>query len=479
MAIIGIDDAPTAASLPTALTSPNAGTDATIAALTNGTTNISGKVAIVGFRGTTLSIASGPGITTITNGVGDVVAAILDTSSSRTLSQSLQINLGVNDVNRNPQTVSASSFTTSGSGNKTVVLSNLTINGGVEVATGSGEDSIGFEDVVVNGILPGALPTAPLVDGVRGGVEIASGSEGTGKGDVVYFAGELFVANDLRINTESGDDGVFFDGNTSLRGGATTETQGVGGDLLIDLAAGDDTLSAEFIEVTGFTQVQGNSGNDTIVLGGNSILTGSALVSGGSGNDIISVDSLTANGSSAGPTGAPVGLVISGNLGDDQVAVGVLLPAIQKVQISGGQGNDTAQVSDPSVLISRLGYSEATENQGMVIVPSTVAANLAKTRSFFTAILVPQSSDDTGTTAEDTTLNVTARQWPVGERHAQVAHWRGLGGDVARRPTGIARAKHAARNDDRQRGRFVLVRSGGERQLDPRRRTDGVPLRAG
>jgi hypothetical protein len=416
IAVIGIDSVPTATSLPTALTAPNAGADTTIAALMNGSTNVSGKVAIIGFRGTTLLVdASGPGVTTVTNASGAVVAAILDTPSPQTLARALQVNLGVDNDFRLPAGLSASAFQSNGmgDGNKTVVLSNLQIRGAVEVATGLGEDSIGFEDVVVFNdpglpLRPSQMPNAPLIDGVRGAVEISTGSEGAGEGDVLYFAGEFGALGDVRINTEGGDDGVFFDGLTQLRGGTQTESHFVEGDLLIDLAAGDDTLSVDFMEVTGRTLVQGNAGNDTILVGGNSILTGSALISGGSGNDIISVENVTANGSSAGPTGAPVGLVISGNLGDDHVSVGILLPAIQKVQISGGQGNDTAQVSDPSVLISRTGYSEGTENQGMVIVPSTVAANLAKTRSFFTAILVPQSSDDTGTTAEDTTLSVPA-----------------------------------------------------------------------
>lgn len=408
VAIIGIDSAPSAATLPTALTAPNAGAAATIAALTNSGTDISGKVAIIGFRGTTLNIAAGQGVTTVTNSSGAVVAAILDTGSPRYLARSLQINLGVNDANRNPSGLSSSSFSTAGTGNKTVVLSNVFIDGGVEIATGNGEDSIGFEDVVVNGILPGTLPPTPFIDGVRGGLEISTGSEGTGRGDALYFAGELFVANDVRINTESGDDGVYFDGLTSLRGGTTTETQEVAGDLLIDLAAGNDTLVAEYLEVGGQTQVQGSSGNDTIVVGGGSIFTGFALLSGGSGNDIFSVEDTTPNGTTTGPTGEPTGMVISGNLGDDSAAI--LLPAIQKVRFSGGQGNDTAQVSDPSILISRAGFSEATENQGTVTVPSSVDANLASTRSFFTAILVPQSNDDTGTTPQGITLTVNAAQ---------------------------------------------------------------------
>ncbi len=137
------------------------------------------------------------------------------------------------------------------------------------------------------------------------------------------------------IDTGSGNDtvsGQMSSGTLALGSGTDTVNllvQGISDPILfVTAGSGNDNLTIEGLNAA--LNVQGEAGNDTIVLN-DLVFLSSHNVDGGDGNDTI-----TASGGAS---------VVAGGLDDDSLAV-TAMTIVQDV--SGGDGNDTIVVSGPA-----------------------------------------------------------------------------------------------------------------------------------
>ncbi len=408
VAFIGIDDTPAATAIPTALTSPNDGASQTLGDLSLSNAALAGKVAIIGLRGTTFNVSTAVSadVTPITRGA-DVIGVILNNTANRTIDQQVYVDLGVDIASRINTNRTYTAFNVRGTGNKTVVFSNLSLMNGLEVATGDGTDVIGFEDTFVGGFLPTFPDSQPLLEGVGGSLEIASGSEASGTGDVIYFTGQTEIENDLRINTEGGDDDVLFDGGNSFRGTSGTRVM-IGEDLLLSAGNGADLVALTNVDIGGESLVSLSNGDDVFNADGAAFADTIQVLGEGQTDTLRFANSSFAGTNADKLLGAAAfaftGLIASGGTGDDSTVLETTthsLPAL----IVGGFGNDTTSIrsSGSPTFLDRFGYNEATENTNgsQFTAPSQVATRLTETRALFRSILVPESAADTSTVLED------------------------------------------------------------------------------
>ena len=474
VAFIGVDEIPTR-------------TGETVPALTNGSQPINGQVAIVGLRGTFFdpSVGSDPNFTPLTKG-GNIVGVIINGSSNRTIADMVRVNLGVNSSDRLDPTYpdpdrpnsKTSPFATvfdrskSGTGNKMVVFSHLTFAAGLEVVTGNGKDLIAFEDVDIKGSLPASpvvvQPHKLLVDGnstvsTGGTLAIATGNEGTGEGDLIFFTGGVQTQFDLRLNTEDGDDQVHFDALKNFRDLSDLTFESlfqltssntvpkdrtfVGEDLLMDLGRGDDLLVSNGLFVRDVSLISGSVGNDIIDLE-NSLFLNTAQIVAGAGDDSFFVFNSAFGGSVAEKLFLQAafrndnltnnaGLILSGETGNDSFFASRLtlrenqffdarLPfdsAFGVVAYSGGFGTDQLDYGSgySAQLIFDIGGTRPEgqlETLRIDQLPATffqagaggrtntrlalADSLITKARALFNSILVPKSVGDAdATTNED------------------------------------------------------------------------------
>jgi hypothetical protein len=439
VAFVGIDATPTIASLGAALPDPNNGSTAILQDLTDGASPTAGKVALIALAGTVLDVSSVNPIdaTAIRKGPNptDPVVALLFNVTNRTLAQQVVVNLGVDAASRYTNIFNSSTaFATKGSGNKVVAFSSLTINNGVEVVTGNGTDFVAFEDVTVNGTLGASAAAQPLINGLRGTVEVVT--NGSGEGDVVYFTGNVAIQNDLRISTEDGADDIYLDGSNSFRtgGGSTGSGQiSVGEDLLISSGGGNDIVHLGNAIISGESLITTGNGDD-ILVDADGIYSDSAQFALGNGNDTahltgssfegIEADKIFAN--AANPY-LDASLILSGQSGIDLFALdGVSLSSTPSGPPSsatspgafafGGTGSDSAFLRNTTAsqisFENRPTFDEATENVIQVPplgspfpdVPARAVTRQDEIRQLFGRIVVPQSGSFAGTTPENVTL---------------------------------------------------------------------------
>lgn len=225
-----------------------------------------------------------------------------------------------------------------------------------------------------------------------------------GDGDDVIRAdlteGEIFggEGDDLIETTSSGATTVFgMEGNDTILGSGVDIFGGEGDDTItstpfdpfddteiqtIEAGSGADHVTAE----AGNVIVHGRSGNDTLIVGGNSqayagsgddeitITDGNTLAVGGSGDDILTVDLMVEPGSDmSAETGGPdyaasddLGIVLQGGTGADMFDIDATLNHVQ-----GGTSTPTLQTTitdfTPGEDVISIDFANNVSSQGDIL----------------------------------------------------------------------------------------------------------------
>jgi cyclophilin family peptidyl-prolyl cis-trans isomerase len=217
-------------------------------------------------------------------------------------------------------------------------LGTETVNGvsrGIRMDLLAGDDLVVLNNVYTAG--PIAINTGDGNDIVRMGDDARVSTRqnlslllGTGNDNVQIR--RVYVTGDITVDGEAGDDSILVLGSTensqSVLGassaGATTLR---GGD-------GNDSIQARFSFVVGPWKVEGGAGADAIGLVTSSA-SGDVTVSGGDGDDLLAVDT----------NFFVTSLTISGNGGSDSFALKNSI-MLQSATLVGGDGNDNSDVAN-------------------------------------------------------------------------------------------------------------------------------------
>lgn len=235
---------------------------------------------------------------------------------------------------------------------------NVTIGGNVTINTGNGNDDVSFSNFGHLTIATDDPNTsAKLQLNLGAGDDFADflGAEGSdssfnGDGDVsvnggagdddlfVIFGGEggAVIGKNLTVDSAAGDDFVEVL-NVDFR---TNSSTSIGGNAVINLGAGNDTLSAgNSDDLFGFIFDFGAPDNKqpAIENGDNRFdVEGNVSVDGSSGDDIIALGGISTGQNNVGTVGD---LTVRAGTGDDTV-LGVDLHVRRNLTVAGAQGND-------------------------------------------------------------------------------------------------------------------------------------------
>jgi large repetitive protein len=145
------------------------------------------------------------------------------------------------------------------------------------------------------------------------------------------------------------------DGDNVVTIGAATAPTPIGGNLVIQSAAGNDAIALERVAVTGLTSITTGAGNDTLTIDNGSTFTGTFVADTGSGNDIISIAQSVG---AAAPVTFTGNAVILAGAGYDTLQLG-------RPVASGGDANSQALfVAAPSKVDGGLGNSTFDDEAG-------------------------------------------------------------------------------------------------------------------
>jgi hypothetical protein len=212
-----------------------------------------------------------------------------------------------------------------GNGANLLVATASTIGTTFTYTGGTGADTVATGDVAVAGSM--AVITRGGADEVFTSLEdIGTTAVGrfltidTGAGnDVVAVSGT--VEGSLSVSTGDGADEIFV--NEAV----------VGGNVVINSGAGDDTVEATEIEVGRVFQAFLGNGNDSLT-GATWIVNGSVSIDGGMGNDELTLEDLAVE--------RFITLLLGS--GDDNVSIATTTAI--SIYVAGGAGDDTLTIDD-------------------------------------------------------------------------------------------------------------------------------------
>lgn len=245
-----------------------------------------------------------------------------------------------------------------GDGNDEVEIRGLVLQSALTVRTGSGDDSTDIQHINVRGI------------------EV-SGNDGN---DVMQFD-NVFSRRSIVIRGNDGDDTVAIGAMAANRDG------------VIDTGNGNDSLAVDNLGIKeNMSLLFGNGDDEALIAGETYGYRGNIVL--GAGDDSLSI--LPATNEAAARFRRS--LTISGNSGDDTIAMDASVTANKRARIDGGTDDDAIQQGDANLRRSTIGNFESEE-----------VTDLSTQLDAFYASLAANDIDVTrfGGTATDTTTRLT------------------------------------------------------------------------
>lgn len=215
------------------------------------------------------------------------------------------------------------------SGNLTIATDSPNTFAKLQVNLGAGDDFFDYDGFFFDG-----------EDGGGGGLNIdgdVSVNGGAGNDDIILdFAGATVIGKNLTVDSAAGDDFVEVL-NEDFR---TNSSTSIGGNVVINLGAGNDTLAAgNSSDLFDFIFDFGDPDNKQPALekGDNRFdVEGNVSVDGSSGDDAIALGGISTGQNDVGTVGD---LTVRAGTGDDTV-LGVELHVRRNLTVAGAQGND-------------------------------------------------------------------------------------------------------------------------------------------